>query len=197
MRETLQQMREDAHTWSKQLQPQWTTMAMGNKSLQESKSVLTWVNQSSNYRAKMEWISKQWMNLTVRIKGAACFLARWTEQQSKLQQLTGGTSNFVHPLTLTLTAAAPDAKVFYFQEAMHALDRDKFVHVMVKKLMTSIWHKCGSLKNSTRLDEPRRSSRQSRASNAKGFPMVLISSTGSIVCPRRHANCWQTLLGYV
>ena len=72
------------------------------------------------------------MNLTARIKGAACVLAKWTEQQSKLQQLTDGTSNIVHPLTLA--AAAPNTEVFYFKEAMHEPDRDKFVQVMVKEI---------------------------------------------------------------
>ena len=74
------------------------------------------------------------MNLTARIKGAACFLARQTKQQSKLQQLTVGTSNCVHPLALALITAAPDTEVFYFQEAMHEPDRDKFVQVMVKEI---------------------------------------------------------------
>ena len=73
------------------------------------------------------------MNLTAKIKGAACFLSRWTKQQSKLQQLTDRVSNFVHPLALT--TAAPDTKVFYFQEAMHEPDdRDKCVQVMVKEI---------------------------------------------------------------
>ena len=74
------------------------------------------------------------MNLTAKIKGAACFLSRWTKQQSKLQQLTVGTSNCVHPLALALITAAPDTKVFYFQEAMHEPDKDKFVQVMVKEI---------------------------------------------------------------
>jgi len=74
------------------------------------------------------------MNLTAKIKGAACFLSRWTKQQSKLQQLTDRVSNFVHPLALT--TAASDTKVFYFQEAMHEPDRVMFVQVMAKEIDT-------------------------------------------------------------
>ena len=64
--------------------------------------------------------------------GGSMLPGKMDEQQSELQQLTDGTSNFVHPLALA--AAAPDTKVFYFQEAMHEPVRDKFVQVMVKEI---------------------------------------------------------------
>ena len=67
-----------------------------------------------------------------RLKGAACFLAQWTDRQHKLQKLTDGTSNFAHPLALAATA--PDTEVFYFKEAMREPDRDKFVLAMVKEI---------------------------------------------------------------
>ena len=72
------------------------------------------------------------MNLTTRVKRAACFLAKWTDCQCQLQQLNDGTSNFVHPLALT--ASAPNAEVFYFKDAMHELDRDKFILAMMKEI---------------------------------------------------------------
>ena len=65
-------------------------------------------------------------------KGSSLLSSKMDRTKHKLQKLTDGTSNFVHPLALATTA--PDTEVFYFKEAMWEPDQDKFITAMMKEI---------------------------------------------------------------